>query len=416
MKIHTQNSTILNALALFGLLSASNLGHAGAYDSSGHPYDSIFDEGLSATYSYLNLNPERTVKATQKFGDEEYTAHNPLKAYERHYLAIKADLSTRLACMLQYDPTTYSVRSDYGDQLPLGAKRTSLKGSENTALCSFALNQDKDSLFKVMLGAAQRDFNLAISQDTSSQAMTLGGLAGIPGITLPSFINSALLPLKLQSDLAIDLKGSTEIVPRIGVSYEKPSLNIRAALMYTGKSTHDMKGTFTEPVFNTSHNGYTELLLPETYDVSLRTGISKKWQMGMAFGYVLSKWGDLPSIAVSQDSPVPITLNVRMFDKHIATKYVGIGKKFNDKFSLGGRFMWEGDRYGRGGGVRGATDGRQTIVVGGEYKVTDQLTVSPRVAFTKLEESKHTDYFMDIESDGHSYSRTYGVQMKYRFK
>lgn len=395
------------------MLLGSSLCLAGGFDRSSHPYDGIFSPGTSLSFSFLGVKPgDRTISTQDRFADGAVTASSPLQPYQTFDLSIKTDVSSRLACMLQYDPSAYGVESDYQDQIPLGPELTDISGEEYSAICSVGLNVNPDSRFKVLLGTSRRKFSLYASQNTDDGLVPIGGLLGIAGFS-ETPIDTLTLPFELPADLVIDLKGSEEMAARFGLAYENPSLNIRFSFMYTGATNHDMSGRFTDPVFEEVGKATSSIRLPESYDISLQTGLSQKWRMGASIGFNRTRWDKLPGLLVEHDTLLP-DIGFSLFDKKVDVKYVSVGKEFSDRISAGARYIVEGDRGGSGGGLRGASDGRETIAAGLLYKVSDQLSLSPRVAFTRIFPSNHRDLFVDARARK-SYSRAYGVEIKYRF-
>ncbi|MEM8593457.1 MAG: hypothetical protein AAGF06_01380 [Pseudomonadota bacterium] len=344
MKKQVKLLAVLSSAALSCAVSAGGL------DRSGHPYENIFDDGSHVSVSMAKVKPSGR-DGTAVTGTE---VKDVLRPFNMVVMGAKGEINNKVDCMLQYDHSPYGFDGDYKGQLAGvngGPEMTTVDSQEFMALCSAAVVDDGEHKVKLLVGASHKEFD-----------GTLTGQAEVaPGVVVP---------------VATSLDSDADVAANVGIAFEKKSTKTRASAMYFGETKHDIEGTLgPNPVVS-------KAVMPRSIRLDVTSGLSKKHQLAGSAGLMRTKWSKVPNLALNvAAAPTVTAATLDLFPNDVTTYYVGLGKKLNDKVSIGGRYFWENESQPDTN--RSAVDERKGLVLGAKVKM-GPVDVSPRMTYIKL--------------------------------
>lgn len=188
----------------------------------------------------------------------------------------------------------------------------------------------------------------------------------------------------------LDFEDKSTLVPVIGMAFEKPEIALRAALTYRAPATYQVAGVenlqaILPPIAGGDGvnpapidpalplPGKSEVKMPQSVNLDFQTGLSEKYQL---LGMVNARWVDWSNFNVTP--PVALEATQEPLAAYKQDGYsveVALGKQFNPKFSGEVRVGYD---HGTGAplSLLGPYDSIKSVALGGQYKLTDQLSVS----------------------------------------
>ena len=172
----------------------------------------------------------------------------------------------------------------------------------------------------------------------------------------------------------------------VGVAWEKPEIAARVALTYNSKITHDFDaretslytgGRTLDTVFSTT--------IPESVNLEFQTGIAKDT---LVFGSV--RWVHWTQLQIAPRHYTSPRADGGMqqdplvaYKDNTVTYALGVGRKFNDKWS-GAVVLGYEKSSGETTGNLGPTDGFRSIALAGTYQATENVKVTLGVRYVDI--------------------------------
>jgi long-subunit fatty acid transport protein len=182
------------------------------------------------------------------------------------------------------------------------------------------------------------------------------------------------------------VSSATDTVPVFAVAYSKPDIALRVELLIQGKADVEMLTScaYAAP-FSCSTDKSTGGLAQFT-TLNFQSGIMEDT---LLFGSVhKGKWSksQLSVADTGADAPLNVPLGqagpTSAFED--STEFsLGLGRKFNDKFSASVSYNWEKAGDGTTGSLFTVNDGYKGITIGGKYTI-DNIELSAGYNYTKL--------------------------------
>lgn len=278
--------------------------------------------------------------------------------------AFKMDLNEKMAAALIIDRPFGADVNYERDNFMLGGTKAFAQTTAITALLKYKITPN----FSAFGG---------VRHQTAEGNITLRGAAYGP-----------------VSGYNIDLEKQGAFGYVAGVAYERPDIALRVALTYNSSIEYDFESTETGPLVDPDGPGPAPALplLAGTSKTTTRTPPSwnLEFQSGIAKDTLL--FGSIRHVYHSEFRVDPVQLdlvtNSGLIDLEDTTTYrLGLGRRFNDKFSGSVTVAYE---PGTGELVSplAPTDGYTGLSLGGSYKFSDAVTLSGGISYTWLGNSK----------------------------
>jgi long-chain fatty acid transport protein len=302
--------------------------------------------------------------------------------------ALKYDLNDKIALAFIYDrPYGADVAYESGN-FPLGGTTAEAQTHALTALVKYKFNDN----FSVFGG---------LRQQKAEGSIHLEGLA-----------------YGAVSDYTVDLDGTWATGYVLGAAYEKPEIALRVALTYNSSISHDMDTTESGPLVDPDGPGpipglpllngtsSTEVKIPESWNLEFQTGVA---QDTLVFGSV--RWVKHSQFRVDPDEFVNVT-GGGLIDLEDTTTYtLGVGHRFNDKFSGSVSVTYEPDGDELVSPLAPKT-GYTQLRLGGSYKITDRVTLAGGVSHFWLGDAKPETGTPDVARADFTDNTAWGVGFK----
>ncbi|MFX0544424.1 OmpP1/FadL family transporter [Roseovarius sp. S1116L3] len=328
------------------LALTTGLGHAGNLDQNQTPIDIIFQPGNYAELSYTFVDP--TVTGRDLLGN---SISNLANSYSLVGSGLKFQLTDQISLALFQDQP-YGVDVQYN-----GDPATTLLGRTLADADTTALNM----LVRYQFGNGMSVYGGPRVVRAEGQ-VTLSGLAygGPPGTALNGY------NVNFRSDQAVGYI--------LGAAYEIPDIAFRAALTYHSEVELDMPAIETFPGGGPVLSlGETTTKLPQSVKLQAQSGIAPDT---LAFGSI--RWSEYSVFTLDPPSgPAP---NLTELDDSW-TYELGIGRRFTEKFSARISYIYEDETGNDLVSPLSPTKGKQAVSLGGEYRVTDAVTLSGGVRY-----------------------------------
>ncbi|EPX76200.1 OmpP1/FadL family transporter [Salipiger mucosus] len=279
-------------------------------------------------------------------------------------IAFKTDLTDRLAMAVTYDrPFGADVAYEDGN-IPFGGTTADAATDALTALLKYRINDNFSAFGGLRYQKAQGDIHL--------RGAAYGPVSGY--------------------DISLDTDYELGYVA--GVAYERPDIALRVALTYNSAISHDMDTTESGPLIDPDGPGplpampllngssTTEVTTPESWNLEFQTGIA---QDTLLFGSI--RHVKHSQFKVDADRIVAVT-GAGLIDLDDTTAYkIGLGRQLTDRFAGSVAVTYEpgGDELLS---PLSPTTGYTQLTVGGAYDVTESMTVSGGVSYTRLGDGK----------------------------
>lgn len=327
---------------------------AGGLDRATLATGVLFETGNYLEFSLANTDP--TLEGRDLLGN---SISDIASDYTSVGLALKMDINEKLSFGLIYDQP-YGVDVRYG-----GSNATTLLGG------TFA---DADSDAATMLLRYKFDDNISIFGGAryvkADGSIGLSGRAyGAPGVFLPASANG------YRADFASD-SGWGYVV---GAAYEIPDIAFRAAVTYQSKIDLELSTRETQNGFALGPSGTTDSELPQSISLDVQSGIAEDT---LLFGSVrFAEW--------SEFSLRPPILRANLAEmEDVTTWTLGIGRRFNEKFSGTASVSYEGEGTDDLVSPLAPTNGMTALSLGVRYDVSDKMTVSGGIRYTWLGDAR----------------------------
>lgn len=334
---------LMNTAALIG---ATGGAQAGGIERSSQSVAILFEQGTYAELSFGHFSPD----VSGVFEGPGGAASGDMAGdYTTYSLGYKRALNENLDLAIVLDEAI-GASVDY----PLAGSTYPLRGStasiDNTSLTTL-LRYKFPSNVSVIGG-------LRVSRSSGE-----ANLPAVGGYTLTT---------SQETDLGYVL----------GVAWEKPEIAARVALTYNSEITHDFQATEfggLQTVFETT--------IPESVNLEFQTGVAANT---LVFGSV--RWVHWTDFVIAPPAYVGATSsNLVDYDSNTISYTLGVGRKFNDKWS-GAAILGYEDGDGNRTGNLGPTDGYASIALAATYQATENVKVTGAVRYVDIGDAKSNPF------------------------
>lgn len=414
-------TTIFKISALSAAILAATPAMAGGFDKSGRDFNIIFGDNDVISTSYGMSSIPMAAKIQQGAGNTSsvISSGNILEDINRPQMGFRYHPVADMTCAAQYEQPFGAVVGYADDSLayahPLdnsqsvSAPISTLYESESLTLAcgyDFALSTGKVTVFG---GPKIQEVNGAFDEDLSHSNAATGS----------------------SDNLVVDMDGGAEIGYILGAAYSIPEIALRASFLYHSQIDYSAEGSISANIpgvtsFVTS--GTAQTFTPQTVEIALQSGIAEN-----TLAFVKMRWseyGKLTTLKVYGDestkaqngltlaqlkglsSSIDALVNpeVSMFSNDTFDYSIGLGRKLNDKLTLGASFSGSIKLGGKSDdtplgadstSLRLPGDTAHTVSFGGEYTVIPKLKVNGGLAYTFIDEYR-------VETVSGSYRAEFG--------
>lgn len=330
----------------FVIAMTSGMGHAGNLDLNQTPIDIIFEQGNYAELSFGYVNP--TVSGRDNLGN---AISNVANSFTVLGSGIRFQLTDRFSFALAHDQP-YGVDVLYG-----GNPATTLLGGTSA---------DADTNALTML----------LRYDVADGVALYGGprIVRAEGeVTLSGLAYGALngYNVKFRSDQAVGYV--------LGAAYEIPEIAFRAAVTYHSEVDLEMPSDETFPAGIPGvpagvalFGGTTNSTLPQSVKLQVQSGIAEDT---LVFGSI--RWSEHSVFTL-----IPPIASRNLTELDDAWTYeIGVGRRFTDRISARLTYVYEDEMRNDLVSPLAPVKGRQSLALGGEYQLTDNVTLSGGIRY-----------------------------------
>lgn len=312
---------------------------AGGLDRTGLFLGDLFAEGDVAKLSFGSVNP--SVSGTGIITSGGGTFDDVGLNYTPFAFSLKQDINEQISYVVIFDQP-YGVDVEY----PGSGAATALGGTMaevNSTALTFVGRYEFGNGFSVHGGLRAQKIEGEV---------TLSGLAYGPA-----------------NGYNLNTESGTEVGYLVGGAYERPDIALRIALTYNSEIEYELDAV------DLSGAHVVETSTPESWNLEFQTGVAENT---LVFGSIRwAAWGDFSVPAAGLGG-------VDLVDLDDSTDYVlGVARRFNE--SLVGlvslQYEAEGDPLVS---PLAPTNGKLGITVGGQYALSDEITLSGGVNYTRL--------------------------------
>ncbi|MDR9395107.1 OmpP1/FadL family transporter [Roseovarius sp. SYSU LYC5161] len=336
------------AAATFGI--AAGAAQAGGLDRSYTPVDLIFEKGNYAELSFGYTDPDLT--GNDVLGN---AISNVGGSFGIAGAGLKLDFGDKLSFGLIYD-------QPYGSDILYGGNPAT------TMLAGTRAKTESNALTALLKYRATDRFSVY----GGPRLLHAEGEVSLSGLAYGPFSG---YDVNFASDNGVGFVA--------GAAYEIPDIAFRASLTYHSAidlgmvTTETFPATAPVPVPTTVPltTGNTDVEVPQSIELALQTGIAKNT---LAFGSI--RWSEWEAFTLT---PPAFGTNLAQIDN--ATTYeLGLGRRFTEKFSAS-----ISARYEAGGdddlvSPLAPTNGQTSLSIGGEYQLTEAVSLSGGIRYTWL--------------------------------
>ncbi|GGG75283.1 membrane protein [Salipiger pallidus] len=367
---------------------------AGGIERTSQSLMILFETGNLLEFSLGKASPElsgRNIAFVEGLPVEDID--NVGKDFWLPSFALKYDVNDRWALALIYD-RPWGADVEYGGENPVFGGTTAEANTHTiTALAKYQFNDNFSAFGGLRFQQAGGDIHL--------EGIAYGPVTGY--------------------DVSLDDDWAAGYV--VGAAYELPDIALRVALSYQSEITHDMetreRGPLVDPdgpgpipalpLLNAS--GETEVKTPESWNLDFQTGIA---QDTLLFGSV--RWVHHSQFRVDPAAFTAVTGDGLIDLEDTTTWTLGVGRKFNDKFSGAVSVTYEapGDELVS---PLAPKTGYTQLRLAGTYNINEQLSVSGGVSHFWLGDAKPETSTPDVARASFDDNTAWGVGAKitYRF-
>ncbi len=366
------------------LLLTAVSAHAGGIERATNNYGLLFQDGNKIELSFTSVDPTVSGDYTPALGIGfgQTSTGDMSQSYNSLSLAYKGDLSNKLSFGLfvnqpyganaLYSGGFYDgLRADWDSQQLAGilkyqlADRVSVYGGARYVRSTADITIP-DQMLRAGTTSGRDAAQAGVNQLTAA-GVTVGSGHPLESQLVAAQTQLATLNAVLAAPspaLEYNAKGAQDgkwgYV--LGAAYEVPDIAMRLALTWQSAITHEFDTTETLPGFMLNGVSTTEVEMPQTVALDFQTGIAKDT---LVFGQI--KWAEWSKWEVRTQGYDAITGNeVTGFENDTVTWKLGVGRRFNDKFSGFIQASYEKENGGIASRLA-PTDGRRSIGIGGQY-------------------------------------------------
>lgn len=350
---------------------------AGGLDRSGTPVDIIFEQGTYAEIAYGHFNPNIT--------GTDITGARTGSVAGVHGVAmggIKTDIHDSLSIALFYD-------QPYGSEIRYGASSPLLGGTRARA--------DSDGVTVLL----RYRFNDNVSVHGGPRLVRADADVALRGLGYGA-----------ANGYRVRFGSNTGAGFVAGAAYERPDIALRVALTYHSRVGLSLPTTERVPVpgapgvLATVESGKTRVHMPQSVELSARTGITRST---LLFGSV--RWQDWSALDTT-----PALLGANLTDlKDIWTFKLGVAQEFTDRFSGSLSFIYEPVDGDRNKSPLAPNNGYYSIALGGKYKLTEKLSLSAGIRYYWIGGSTATVQNRELARFRNNDLIAFGTRLSYRF-
>lgn len=177
--------------------------------------------------------------------------------------------------------------------------------------------------------------------------------------------------VSLSSGYVMSTTKETDVGYLVGASYEIPDIALRAALTYNSEIAIDF--TTTENIGSDSN---MRTVLPQSVNLDFQTGIAADTLLMASV-----RWADWTVFDITPTAYFSSANDALVsYDNDSWSYSLGIGRRFNDKFSGSATVGYEASHGGYSGNL-GPTDGYTSLTLGLKYQVNDTTAISGGVSY-----------------------------------
>ena len=372
-------------LATSAMLVGAISAQAGGLDRSGQPTGIIYEDGNVIEFSFGFADPSvdgTDIATTAAIGNVADS-----------FLTVGAGIKYQFSDTLSF---AFIIDEPYGSDVTYpGSNLTSSLGqtsaiADSTAYTALARYKFNDN-WSVLGGLRYQQI---------SANVTLGGLAygGLNGY-----------------NAAFSKDGAWGYV--VGTAYEIPDIALRVALTYNSEIVHELATAETNVPFFGTVTGVTEVTAPESLNLDFQTGIAANTLLFGSIRY--ARYSDTIVSPTGFDAVVgATTTGDSLTDLEDSTDFeIGIGRRFNDKWSGSVAFGYESKGDDNLVSPLAPTNGATYITLGAKYDVNDRMAISGGVRYTKLGDAQPETGTPDVARgtfNGNS-ALSAGFKVSYKF-
>lgn len=370
----------------FAVISGAALlvlsGQAGAVglDRSNQDISAIFEDGNAVGLSFGYVAPSVTGADLPSFGG---AGHDGVaETFSQIGASLKYQLNPQLSAALIFD-------QPFGaDIVYPGAPATTMLGGTEARLDSQALT---------FLGRYEVNDALSVH-------------AGVRGVILSGDITLSGLAYGGLSGYNVVLESNSGVGYVVGAAVERPEIALRLAITYQSAITHDFNSIETVNGATVNPGSTTTVETPDAINIDFQTGIAKDT---LLFGQI--RHARYSNTQVSPDFFAAQTGGGSLTDIDDGTSYsLGVGRRFTDavsaSFSVG--YEASGDPLVS---PLSPTNGKVSVGVGGEYQLTDAVTVGGGVRYTVFGTAQPETSDVARAEFGDNSAVAMGLQVGYNF-
>ncbi|WP_299164891.1 OmpP1/FadL family transporter [uncultured Tateyamaria sp.] len=373
-------------LTVAALLASTASAHAVGLDRSGQRIGILFEEGnrVELSFGYTDPTLEGTTQTNPAFGPlGGQSIDNVGDSFLIWNLGLKYDFSEKLSFALITD-------EPYGsDVFYPGNPAASLLGGTGATVDSFAVTA---------LGRYKFNDNWSVHGGLRYQEVSAGVTLGGAAFGATNGYSSSF-----GSD------GDVGYV--IGAAYEIPAIALRVALTYNSSTTHQLPTSEAGlPIPSLNTTSITEVDTPETLNLDFQTGIAANT---LVFGNL--RYARYSDTVVAPTGFTGLTGNPLTDLEDGYDFEIGIGRRFNDKWS--GSVAIGFSTVGDDNFVSplGPNNGSRHIAVGAKYDVNESFAISGGIRYTSLGDAVSSPGGNPVADFNGNDAISVGVKFAYKF-
>ena len=343
-------------LAAAALAASAVSVQAGGLDRSGQGIDVLFESGnvLELSFGFTEPSVDGTDLATTQ------SIANVADSFSTAALGLKYQINDALSVALIIDEPYGSDVTYPGSRFTTSLGETSaiVDSTAYTALARYKFNDNWSA-------------HGGLRYQTISANVTLGG--------------GAYGPLNGYN---VNFASDGDVGYVIGAAYERPDIAMRIALTYNSETTHSLDTVETNVPFFGTVRGVTEVVAPESLNLTFQTGIA---QNTLLFGSVrYARYSDTIVSPTGFDRVVGATTSGdSLTDLEDSTDFeIGVGRRFNEKWSGSVAIGFESEGDDDLVSPLAPTNGSTYITLGAKYDFSESVSISGGIRYTDLGDAR----------------------------
>lgn len=357
--------TTAAGLAITAIGSAA---FAGGLDRATYSPALLFKDGKYVELSFASTSPK--IEADSWVAGPLPGGLDPADTFSTAQLGFKMDLNDKVALAFTLNNNPFGVDIDYASfaGAPFQSLNARLNGKAATLMGKYQIND-------------------RVSAYGGLKYQTVSGTANLTAFG--------------ATDLEIASDDATSLI--IGAAYEIPDIALRVS------ATYEAAAKFTPDVFVAGggpNTGPGEINTPESFLLEFQSGIA---QNTLLFGSIRhAKWGAAPVLLSATFG------NAEVSDFDDSTTYsIGVGRKFSEQFS-GSVTLTHAPSGCSDVSLLAPTCKKNTLSIGGEYKVGNGVAIAGGVSFRKYSTATSTPASGSVVFDGNTLT-TVGLKLSKTF-